>query len=397
MSAAGQKFGYTLKADGLPARVALALLMSAGIVYASTGPVIVTGLALSEMFSSESAGYVLSVNMYGTAVGGLLIALLVKRVNWRITAAILLIGLGVVDCLSAWFGVNETLYPLRFLHGLIGGALMGVTTSVVARTENPERTFAIAIFVQLGLGGVGAATLTPLLDAYGVGIVWLSFIVLTLPSLFMLPLLDSYPVMEDYAEQGTSRRRAPLRYVVLALLAIFIFQAGEFSLFAYQLELGAHYGFGTEFVSLVLASALWAGGSTAVIVAWWGTRIGRLLPMCAGVLGMTVCSGLLLIPVFGIYMVAAVGFSACFSIAIPYLLGIGSEMDNTGQIAAVGSFINTLGLATGPAIAASLLNGDHYERVVLFACVVLLASAIVGVPAARMLDQRSLRSRVVWE
>ena len=397
MSAAGQKFGYTLKADGLPARVALALLMSAGIVYASTGPVIVTGLALSEMFSSESAGYVLSVNMYGTAVGGLLIALLVKRVNWRITAAILLTGLGVVDCLSAWFGVNETLYPLRFLHGLIGGALMGVTTSVVARTENPERTFAIAIFVQLGLGGVGAATLTPLLDAYGVGIVWLSFIVLTLPSLFMLPLLDSYPVMEDYAEQGTSRRRAPLRYVVLALLAIFIFQAGEFSLFAYQLELGAHYGFGTEFVSLVLASALWAGGSTAVIVAWWGTRIGRLLPMCAGVLGMTVCSGLLLIPVFGIYMVAAVGFSACFSIAIPYLLGIGSEMDNTGQIAAVGSFINTLGLATGPAIAASLLNGDHYERVVLFACVVLLASAIVGVPAARMLDQRSLRSRVVWE
>ena len=397
MSAAGQKFGYTLKADGLPARVALALLMSAGIVYASTGPVIVTGLALSEMFSSESAGYVLSVNMYGPAVGGLLIALLVKRVNWRITAAVLLVGLAAADCSSAWFGMNETLYPLRFLHGLFGGALMGVTTSVVARTENPERTFAIAIFIHLGLGGVGAAILTPLLVEHGVAIVWLSFLVLTVPSLFMLPLLDSYPVMEDYAEQGTSRRRAPLRYVVLALLAIFIFQAGEFSLFAYQLELGTHYGFSTEVVSLVLASSLWAGGLTAVIVAWWGTRIGRLLPMCAGVLGMTVCSGLLLIPVFGIYMVAAVGFSACFSIAIPYLLGIGSEMDNTGQIAAVGSFINTLGLATGPAIAASLLNGDHYERVVLFACVVLLASAIVGVPAARMLDQRSLRSRVVWE
>ena len=386
-----------LEPDGLPARVALAVLMSAGILYASTGPVIVTGLALSEVFDSESAGYVLSVNMYGTAVGGLLIALLVKRVNWRITAAILLIGLGVVDCLSAWFGVNETLYPLRFLHGLIGGALMGVTTSVVARTENPERTFAIAIFVQLGLGGVGVASLTPLLVEYGVGIVWVSFLVLTVPSLFMLPLLDSYSVMKDNAEQGTSRQRAPLRYVLWALLAIFIFQAGEFSLFAYQLELGTHYGFGTEVVSLVLASALWAGGLTAVIVAWWGTRIGRLLPMCAGILGITVCSGLLLIPVLGIYMVAAVGFSACFSIAIPYLLGIGSEMDNTGQVAAVGSFINTLGLATGPAIAAGLLDGDHYERVVVFACVALLASGIVGVPSARMLDQRSLRSRVVWE
>ena len=397
MNGVGRKIGYTLKPDRLAARVVLAALMSAGIVYASVGPVIVTGLALSDVFSSESAGYVLSVNMYGTAVGGLLIALLVRRVNWRITAAILLVALAAVDCLSAWFGVNEALYPLRFCHGLIGGALMGVTTSVVARTENPERTFAIAIFIQLGLGGVGAAFLTPLLIEYGVGIVWLSFIVLTVPALFVLPLLDSYPVMEDNSEQTASRQRAPLRYVLWALLAIFMFQAGEFSLFAYQLELGTHYGFGTEVVSLVLASALWVGGLTAVIVAWLGARIGRLLPMCAGVLGMAVCSGFLLIPVLSIYIVAAVGFSACFSIAIPYLLGIGSEMDNTGQVAAVGSFINTLGLATGPAIAATLLNGDHYERVVLFACLVLLASAIVGMPSARMLDRRSLRSRVVWE
>jgi fucose permease len=87
----------------------------------------------------------------------------------------------------------------------------------------------------------------------------------------------------------------------------------------------------------------------------------------------------------------------CFSIAIPYLLGMGSEMDNTGQIAAVGSFINSLGLASGPAIAANLVTGDHYERVLVFSCLALLASAIVGMPAARMLDQRNMRSRVVWE
>ena len=147
MNSTSRIMGYRFQPDGLSARVALAVLMSAGILYASVGPVVVTGLALSEVFSSESAGYVLSVNMYGTAVGGLLIALLVRRVNWRITAAILLVALAAVDCLSAWFGVNAALYPLRFCHGLIGGALMGVTTSVVARTEIPERTFAIAIFI----------------------------------------------------------------------------------------------------------------------------------------------------------------------------------------------------------------------------------------------------------
>ena len=386
-----------LEPDGVPARVALAVLMSAGIAYAALGPVIVTGLALSEAFSNETAGFVLSANMYGTAVGGLFVALLVKRLNWRVTAAFLLVALVGVDCLSVWIGVSQALYPIRFLHGLVGGALMGVTTSVVARTENPERTFSIAIFIQLGLGGAGAAILTPRLVEYGVGIVWLFFILLTLAALLVLPLLGSYPVMAHTAGQATSRQRAPLRYALCALLAIFIFQAGEFSLFAYQLELGSHYEFGPDFVSLVLASSLWAGGLTALIVAWWGTRMGRLIPMCAGVFGMAVCAGMLLVPVVWIYMVAAVGFSACFSIAIPYLLGIGSEMDNSGQMAAVGSFTNTLGLATGPAIAAGLLDGDHYERVLIFSCVALLASAIVGIPAARMLDQRSKHSRVTWK
>ena len=119
--------------------------------------------------------------------------------------------------------------------------------------------------------------------------------------------------------------------------------------------------------------------------------------MCAGVLGMAACAALFLLPVVWTYMVAAVGFGAFFSIAIPYLLGMGSEMDNSGQMAAIGAFINTLGLASGPAIAAGLLNGDHYERVLLFSCVALLTSAIVGIPAARMLDQRSKHSRVTWE
>ena len=176
-----------------------------------------------------------------------------------------------------------------------------------------------------------------------------------------------------------------------------IFQAGQFSLFAYELELGGHYGFETDFVSLVLASALLGGGLTALIVAWWGTRVGRLIPMCVGVFGMAACAGLFLVPVVWTFMVAAVGFGACFSIAIPYLLGIGSEMDNSGQMAAVGSFINSLGLASGPAIAATLLDGDQYERVVIFSCLALLGSAIVGIPAARMLDQVSKHSRVMWK
>ncbi len=44
-------------------------------------------------------------------------------------------------------------------------------------------------------------------------------------------------------------------------------------------------------VGRMIDYTLKADGLPAVFVAWWGTRIGRLLPMCAGVLGITVCSG----------------------------------------------------------------------------------------------------------
>ncbi len=106
MTRGSRRRGYKLEPDGLPARVGLAVLMSAGIAYAALGPVIVTGLGLSEGFSNETAGYVLSANMYGTAVGGLLVALIVRRLNWRVTAAILLLALVGVDCVSAWIGVG---------------------------------------------------------------------------------------------------------------------------------------------------------------------------------------------------------------------------------------------------------------------------------------------------
>ena len=81
---------------------------------------------------------------------------------------------------------------------------------------------------------------------------------------------------------------------------------------------------------------------------------------------------------------------------IPYLLGVASEMDNRGQMAAVAGFVNSLGLASGPAMAAIVLGDGHFERIVGFAVIMLAASAVLIVVPARMLDIRSKRGRVLW-
>ena len=60
-------------------------------------------------------------------------------------------------------------------------------------------------------------------------------------------------------------------------------------------------------------------------------------------------------------------------------------------------FINSLGLATGPAIAAALLGDNHFERVLILAVSCMAVSAILVARPARLLDQITRSGRAVWE
>ena len=185
-------------------------------------------------------------------------------------------------------------------------------------------------------------------------------------------------------------------HMSLAMVALFLFQSGQMAAFAYRVELGLHYGWSASFISLVLAVSLWLGAPAALLVAWWSTRSGRLQPVCLGVVLMTSVTGMLLVPQPLVFGVASVGFAVFFGVSFPYLLGVASELDNSGRMAAIGAFASSLGLATGPAIAAMLLGEGDHERVLVFACAALAISVLLVFGPARMLDRRARHSRVVW-
>jgi len=374
----------------------LAVLTTAGILYANIGPVIVTGLAQRPEFSAETAGYVFSSNMYGTAVGGFGIIFLVRRLSWRRAAAVLLVLLMGADLLSAWISTASHLYVVRFVHGLTGGALIGVGLSVIARTTSPERTFALLIMIQLLLGGVGAAVLTPLLLEVGTGVVWLSLIGFTVLALVLLPLLGAYPATQRSDVAETASGRAPWVPIGFALIALFVFQAGEMAAFVYVIELGMSYQLGEGFTSMVVAVSLWVGAPAALLVAWWSTRSGRLVPVVAGMFLTTLSVMLLLVPEASVFLLANVCFGIFFGISFPYLVGVASEMDNDGQMAALAGFVSSLGLATGPAIGAALVGQGEYQLVVVFAVSALALSVGLIAYPARMLDGRSKHGRVTW-
>lgn len=387
---------YSLAPSGIAARIVLAILTSAGILYANLVPVITFGVAQSPGFTSETAGFVFSVNMYGSAIGGFAIMFVAERLRWRSAARVLLGLLIGADLLSAWIDVATALYAIRFVHGLVGGALIGVGMAVIARTEKPERTFAFLLVIQLGLGGVGVAFLTPLIPSLGVSVVWLSLAVFSAVALTLLPLLDDYAVNTGKASIEVSTRRASWLPIALALTSLFFYQAGQMSAFAYMIELGNHYLLDAGFISLAIALSLWIGGPAALLVAWWSTRSGRLRPASFGVVLTAGAVAVLFVRDPSAFLLGNIGLNVFFSLTIPYLLGVASEMDNRGQMAAVAGFVNSLGLASGPAMAAIVLGDGHFERIVGFAVIMLAASAVLIVVPARMLDIRSKRGRVLW-
>jgi predicted MFS family arabinose efflux permease len=126
---------------GMSARLFLSFLTTAGFFYINIMPTIVDGLIQALGYSNQQAGSVASANMYGAAFGALAIVFLVKRINWQATALAFLLVLIALDLISIAVASAGVMVPLRFVHGLFGGALVGIGFSVIARTSEPDRTF----------------------------------------------------------------------------------------------------------------------------------------------------------------------------------------------------------------------------------------------------------------
>lgn len=370
------------------ARILLAFLASAGLFYVNIMPALVDGLIQGAGFSNRQAGLVGSSNVYGAALGALVAVFLVKRLRWRTTAYGLLAGLIAMDLLSMTLTRFETLVVARFLHGLIGGVLVGIGFSIIARTREADRTFGYLLLVQFGLGGLGLMLLPPLVPQYGTSVLFWALICFSGVTLAMVPFLDDYPpgaAAKPAATTGGGIRVGPL---ALSLLATFLFQAGNMAVYAYVIGLGEAAGLATSFISPVLAASAWIGIAGSGLVILLSTRFGRTLPLTLAIVVTAACTWALhFSSIAAVYVVANCAVGVTWAFGIPYLLGLCSEFDASGQMAALGGFASKMGLATGPMLAALVVGEKNYDLVVNLGAAILFACLCVAYFPSRLLDQ----------
>jgi predicted MFS family arabinose efflux permease len=377
--------------EGLIASTLLAFLATAGLFYVNIMSALVDGLVTGLGFSNAEAGTVASANVYGAASGALLAVFLVKRIPWRATACALLLGLIAIDLSSTVLHAAPLLTAVRFLHGLSGGLLVGVSYAVMARLKSPDRAFGMLLVVQYGLGGLGVMWLPKLVPVFGAGVLFLALAAFSTVALAMLAFIPSYPPRDAQAAAAASARveRRPLLLVLAALAAMFLFQAGNMGLGAYVFGLARHAGLGADFASDAVGYATWIGVLGALLCVVLGTRIGRFWPLLVAMVVTLVGTWAFQRSAVGaVYAVANGLTSVAWAFVVPYLFGMCAQMDRNGQLTVLGGFCSKMGLATGPLAAGRLLVHDDYGLLIILTVAVLFICALIALPAARILDRK---------
>jgi predicted MFS family arabinose efflux permease len=378
--------------DGLVAAVLLSFLASAGLFYVNIMPAIIEGLTDGLGLTTREAGLVGSANVYGAAFGALTAVFLVGRWPWRPVTVTLLLGLMAVDLLSLGVKSPVALISVRAIHGLVGGALVGFAFSVIARTQRPEKTFGMLLLVQFGLGGLGVMFLPKLASLHGTWVLFVALLAFSSVTLLMIPWLDAYPAKARAARMDLSQHRLAMRLpFVLALIAVFLFQAANMALFSFILGLARHYGLDGDFAATAVGAATWIGMAGSVLVIVLSVRMGRTLPIVAALL--LTLAGFWVLHYSAsstLFVIANCGTGITWAFVMPYLLGMCAEFDEGGRAAALGGFASKMGLASGPLAGALLLGSSDYSVLINISTIGILLCIAAAILPALTLDSRPL-------
>ena len=372
--------------DGLLVAIFLAFLATAGLFYVNLGGAFLSAFVDGLGISRESAGYITSANKYGAAFGALLATFVFKHIPWRQSAYLTIIALISVDVLSFSISNPTTLIVVRFIHGTIGGGLVGLGFSIIARTKSPDRIFGMLVAIQYTFGSIGIFTVPKLVGTFGPGAAFGALITFSTITFLMVPFIPDYETKKVHqTDQNNNSKKIILAPAALGLLALFFFQSSNMGIADYAIELGKDSGFSIDYLSNMLTIANIIAISGALLVYVIGTRFGRAVPIVAG-------SGLAALFTFffhwselpEVYFLANAVTGITWAFTVPYLLGLCATFDDRGQVVVFAGFVSKMGLASGPLVGALVVGQGNFGLIINLASVGLIVCAILALwPAKR--------------
>jgi MFS family permease len=350
-------------------------------------PGFVQGLVESLGFDDRSAGYAASIEVWGITATTLLMTFFAHRFNWRkvIAASLILVALSNLLCIGVH---DKTMFVLlRFLAGAGCGSLISLSFTTVGLTSNPDRNFGYLIMWVLSYGAVVLYLMPAAYALSGMAGPLLFFAAFPLAA---LPFVSAFPVNADTtAAVEADAINLPPALKSLALAAMFAYFVAQGVAWAYLFLIGTAGGLSEQHVATALTLSQIAGVAGALLPAMVGSRFGRWRPLTVGIIGGAVALTFLIghfeyLP----FILWVCVYNFFWNMTHPYLLGSMASFDRRGRVVVFAVAMQMLGLAIGPALAASVISPSHYDRVNWLAIGFFLISWICILPPV-LAQQRS--------
>lgn len=368
----------TVNINSRQSLIAIIFLAVIGPCVFIVQPGFVQGLVEYLNFSEQQAGFIASAEMWGIASGTIALIFLVDRMSWR-RLCLVLLGFAVVGNLAS-VGQTEPviLGALRFVAGIGAGGLISLTFTLAGLTRRSDRNIALIIVWVLTYGAAVLYFMPQAYQAIGMAGVLVFFAVFSLCGVaFVRFLPDSGDAHADV--DGDYNYSIGLRN--LTLLAILIYNIGIGIVWAYLFLEGLETGMAEQSVANALMISQIAGIGGALFVVFFEVRLGRLVPMMIGFVGIAVAIAMLLNdPTQSDFWWAVCGFNLLWNLTMPYTISTSGDFDAKGQTVVYAIAVQMLGLAIGPYLAAELLGDGNYDVVNTAAIAAFLLSGLMILP-----------------
>jgi DHA1 family inner membrane transport protein len=351
----------TESAVGYPAQPSTSTFWAAGalgLLATAVGailPVLVGVWQKQAGLQIDQAGFVAATELFAQVAGTGLFLWASPRWTLR-TIAVVGLGVMVIGNVATAVSVNfASLILARAIAGAGGGVIRALCMMCLAKAISPGRAFAVYAGAQVGLAAVTTALIPHFIDTQGVRA---PFLVLTLASVLgfaLCPLLPRHSPLPRSAIRHRVLGSYPMAGI-LAIIALFVFFAGQGALWTYLAPIGAYRSIPAAGVTQALTLLNFAGLAGALGV---GVMAHRVNPRIA----LVTLLALEILSIVGLFHVrSSVGFIASAGVfyfswcaSFPFQFTVISQSDRSGRASAVVPAADGLGLAGGAAVAGMVL------------------------------------------
>jgi predicted MFS family arabinose efflux permease len=341
------------------------LLFVAGSAIFYMMPAYLTYVGGRLALDPAQLGSLAAIESLAIGVASLSSPLWIDRADRRIC-----IVLGIVACLlgnlaTVYVSGFRSVLVCRFLLGLFGeGVLYTVSFTVLGGLRNVDRGFAVALTAAVVFGAAITAVASPLnrlIPPIGL------LAPLILIALAIVPLLGKSPPREKAAGIPAAHPRRGRDWMpILALVAQAIWFGAPGAFWTFAEQVATDKGVPAETAELALSVGELAGLLGSILAAWAGDRWGRLRPIAAASIGMSVaaivyqfCHG----PV-GLALFLSI-FYGFWNWGTVYQMGFVAQLDRDGRSAVMMPAAQVFGLSVGPFCAGQLMQSQGDSAVTL--------------------------------